>query len=186
VVETNELEPAYHYAAKAVLSREAIGPADIFRKLKTIYVENAKFERDFTLLEAPTRGQKKKLAKYILCRLESERSGRFCDPETEPATIEHVLPENPTEEWEDSIPRDKWDNAVYRLGNLALLAASVNREIGNASYGKKVDAYRQSAYAITSGIAEAAPEQWSLEYLGQRQERMAAMAARIWRSDFDD
>jgi hypothetical protein len=66
--------------------------------LKPIYVADQKFQNDFATLAIPTGGQRKKIVKYILTRLESQLSGRFCDPETDPASIEHILPENPTQE----------------------------------------------------------------------------------------
>ena len=34
------------------------------------------------------------------------------DPETDPATVEHVLPENPAGEWAEAFPPDRWEAAV--------------------------------------------------------------------------
>ena len=47
--------------------------------------------------------------------------GRTVDSETDPATVEHVLPQNPTSGWEEDFPPDKWDAYIYRIGNLTLL-----------------------------------------------------------------
>jgi hypothetical protein len=77
----NVLETVYHQAAKAVLESAAQSPAQIFERLKSIYVEDAKFEQDFALLDLDTGNQRKKFAKYILARLEQDASGRACDPE---------------------------------------------------------------------------------------------------------
>ena len=93
----NALEPAYHEAAKAVLDGKATNLATLFERLEPIYVDDGKFRNDFALLNLDTGGQRKKLVKYILARLEEDASGRSCDPDTDPATIEHVLPENPLE-----------------------------------------------------------------------------------------
>jgi hypothetical protein len=90
----NALEPAYHEAAKAVLDKRATNLATLFEGLEPIYVNDGKFRNDFALLSVDTGGQRKKLVKYILARLEEDASGRSCDPDTDPATIEHVLPEN--------------------------------------------------------------------------------------------
>ena len=180
----NELEPAYHDAARAILSGRATTPGQVFESLRSIYVNDEKFRSDFTQRTIATSGQRKRLAKYILCRLESDISGRTCDVETEPATIEHILPENPSDEWEESIPRQKFDAAIYRLGNLALLNASTNRRIANSPYLEKISAYRESEYTITKQIAELAPEEWNLALIEARQGAMAARAVHIWRSDF--
>lgn len=180
---TNALEPAYHQAAKAVLEGIARNPAQVFDRLKPIYVDDAKFEQDFSLLELDT-GQRKKLAKYMLARLEHDFSGRPCDPDTDPATIEHVLPENPSEEWGEQFPREHWESSVYRLGNLTLLESSSNRRVGNLSYLDKLPAYAGSAYFLTRHIHQIAPEQWSPDHLNKRQRELAGRAARLWRSEF--
>lgn len=181
---TNALEPVYHRAAKAVIDRTAVNPAHVFEQLKSIYVEDGKFEQDFAMLSLETGGQRKKLAKYMLARLEQDISGRACDPDTDPATIEHVLPENPLEDWNEHFPRSHWETAVYRLGNLTMLEPSLNREVGNLSYSSKLAAYGQSAYTLSRRIAEMAPEQWTLELLNERQRKLARRAIHLWRSDF--
>lgn len=181
---TNELEPVSHVTAKALLQGEASTPAQVFKYLQPIYVDNNRFKQAFSLLEVSTRGPKKKLAKYILCHLESDEAGRNCDYLTDPATVEHILPENPGAEWETSFPPDMWDKTIYLLGNLTLLEATKNREIGNAAYLEKAACYAGSRYAISKQIPDMAPEEWTPESLRERQCRMADRAAHIWRSDF--
>lgn len=181
---TNALEPIYHGAAKAVLAGVAGTPGQIFERLKPIYVEDGKFEQDFTLLTLETAGQRKKLAKYMLARFEQDASGRACDPDTDPATIEHILPENPFDDWSEHFPRAHWDAAVYRLGNLTLLEPALNRQVGNLSYASKLTAYGQSAYTLSRQVPEMATEQWTLELLNERQRRLAKRAVHLWRSDF--
>ena len=181
---TNELEPVYHQAAKAVLTGLARSPADVFERLKGVYVDDVKFEQDFALLSVDTSGQRKKLAKYILCRLESDRSGRVCDPDTDPGTVEHILSENPSEAWSAMFPREQWEAGVYRVGNLTLLEAALNRSVGNGEYTDKLSAYAQSTYYITRDVVEIAPEHWTPELLEARQRRLAERAVHLWRSDF--
>lgn len=181
---TNALEPAYHEAAKAVLDGIAVMPGQVFERLRNIYVDDNKFEQDFALLTLETSGQRKKLAKYILARLEQDLASRACDPDTDPATIEHILPENPLDDWSDQFPREYWDTAVYRLGNLTLLEPALNRQAGNLSYGLKVTGYAKSAYTLSRRVSEMAPEQWTLDLLNERQRRLASRAVQLWRSDF--
>lgn len=180
----NALEPIYHGAAKAVLDGAAVTPGQIFERLKPIYVEDGKFEQDFALLTLETAGQRKKLAKYMLALFEQDASGRACDPDTDPATIEHILPENPFDDWSEHFPRSHWDSAVYRLGNLTLLEPALNRQVGNLSYASKLTAYGQSAYTLSRQVTEMATEQWTLELLNERQRRFAKRAVHLWRSDF--
>ncbi|MFH0343863.1 MAG: DUF262 domain-containing protein [Chromatiales bacterium] len=180
----NALEPAYHEAAKGVLVGRLTSPLAVFERLKAIYVEDDKFQNDFAVLAVDTGGQRKKLVKYILARLEEDESGRSCDPDTDPATIEHVLPENPLDDWSQHFPRERWEAAVYRLGNLTLLESAANRQVGNATYVSKLAAYRKSVYALTGKIPEIAPEQWTFELLEERQRHFAKRAVHLWRVDF--
>lgn len=180
----NDLEPAYHAAAKAVLDGAAPTPAAVFDKLRSIYVADDKFRQDFSALEVSTSGQRKQLARYILCRLEGDASGYECDHETDPGTIEHILPENPSEQWECAFPRDSWEGRINRLGNLALLESTVNRSLGNAQYADKLVAYARSYYSLARQIPPLAPEDWTPEHIDLRQKSMADRAAHLWRADF--
>ena len=179
----NTLEPVYHGAAKAVMDGDAETPADVFRRLVPIYVDDEKTRQDFSLLAVDTR-RKKKLARYILARLESDASGRDCDPDTDPGTIEHILPENPSDAWSETFPAERWDASVYRIGNLTLLEAPVNRRIGNGTYDDKRAAYRDSRYVISTQVPDMAPEQWTPDLVGERQRKFARRAVHLWRSDF--
>ena len=95
-----------------------------------------------------TNRQRKRLAKYILAKLEEDASQRACDSDT----IEHILPENPANDW-DSFPEQYWEAAVYRLGNLTLLEASTNRRVGNGDFPAKLDEYRRSGYLANPRLA---------------------------------
>ena len=182
---TNALEPAYHEAAKAVLEGAAGRPAQVFSILqRVVYVTDDVFKENFARLAIRTGGQRKKLVKYILAKLESDRSGRAVDPDTDPASIEHILPENPQEVWEQMIPREKWEESIYRLGNLTLLSPADNRHIGNADYASKLIAYRNASYVMTADVTDLAPEEWTLEFIRLRQERLASRAVHLWRLDY--
>ena len=180
----NALESVYHRAAKAVMDGDARTPAAAFDRLKPIYVDDERTRQNFALLVVNTRGQRKKLARYILARLEQDAAGRAFDPETDPGSIEHVLPESPSDAWEGAFPTERWETSVYRLGNLTFLEPAANRDVGNSTYADKVDAYRGSRYALTRQLAEMAPERWTPELVDERQRRLAERAAHLWRSDF--
>ena len=181
---TNALEPVYHASASALLRGRIRTPGEVFGVLKGIYVDDERFQQDFARLSVGTSGQRKRVAKYILAGLEQDASGRACDPDSDPGSIEHILPENPPAAWEAAIPREHWDAAIYRLGNLTLLEPAVNRRIGNTEYAQKVSAYERSAYTLTTKLVQEAPEEWTLAHLDARQSRLAQRAVRLWRSDF--
>jgi hypothetical protein len=180
----SDLEAVYHDAARAVLDGQAASPSQVFLQLKGIYGTDESFRQNFRLLDIDTGGPRKKLVKYILARLETDLSNKLCDPETDPGTIEHILPENPSAAWEEAFPRERWEHVIYRLGNLTLLEAPKNRAIGSRPYGEKVAAYAESTYQITRRMPEIAPETWTEALLDKRQQDMAARATHIWRLDY--
>jgi hypothetical protein len=156
----------------------------VFDRRESIYVDDGKLRQDFALLAVDTGSQRRKLAKYVLARLEQDLSGRACDPDTDPGTIEHILPENPSDEWANDFAREYWDSSIYRVGNLTLLEAKANRDIGGALYPTKRAAYERSTYALTRQMPETAPEHWTPEILEARQMRLAQRAVHLWRVDF--
>lgn len=181
---TNELEPVYHAAASALLRGDAGSPAQVFEMLRGVYVDDERFHSDFSEWSVDTRGQRKALARYVLARLETDASGRSIDFDTDLASIEHVLPENPDAAWDALIEPARQPEWVYRVGNLTLLEPSINRQLGNALLAQKRAGYAASRYALSSELAAQAPDEWTGAAIEQRQSGMARRAVHLWRSDF--
>lgn len=167
---------------------ETFSEADFVRVLRLVSAVSFRYTVVSGLntngLVVSTSGQRRKLAKYILSRLEQDAADRPCDPETDPGSIEHILPENPSDEWRGTFAPDRGESSVYRLGNLTLLEQSHNRDIGNAVYAEKIIAYGRSRYALSRQVPDMAPEYWTPELMDARQGRLAARATHLWRSDF--
>ncbi|NOY81905.1 MAG: HNH endonuclease, partial [Kiritimatiellaeota bacterium] len=64
-----------------------------------------------------------------------------------------------------------------------LLEAKANRELGNAPFAEKREAYRKSTFAITRKLAEDY-DCWTPEKLQARQRWMARQARSIWSISF--
>ena len=121
----------------------------------------------------------KKIARHILFEIERRASGHAWESDGAKHTVEHVLPENPGEHW-DAFTEQEQDRWIYRLGNLTLLDAARNRELGHCAFADKRAAYRQSEFQITRKLAEEY-EQWTPRELRARQAWMAKQACAIWR-----
>ena len=181
---TNELEPVYHHASKSVLDGTAPSVARVFEILQPIYVSDERFKGDFSTLEIDTSGQGRRLARYVLFRLERDASNFPRDYESDPGTIEHILPENPPQVWEATFAGNDWPKYAYRVGNLTLLEAASNRAVGNGTFAEKRAAYAQSQYRLTIAITEEYPDEWTTAAVDARQGRLAERAAHVWRSDY--
>lgn len=181
----NDLEPLYHELAKGILSGAIRTPAAAFGVLRRLYPSDEKFVADFRELSLSTSGQRAKLARYVLCRIEAELSGVRRDWATDPATIEHIFPENPSQAWDAHILPERQSQATYRVGNLTLIEKRLNRDAANRTFDEKRALYRESGYRMTRGLDEHAPAEWSLQAIDSRQRQLAERARAIWRSDFD-
>lgn len=181
---TNSLELTFHEAAKGVLNGRLTTPSDVFASLRSIYVSDEQFSQAFASFSPESSGPGGKLTRFILARLEEDASGRACDPETDPGTIEHILPMNPSPPWETAFPREAWDRYVDRLGNLTWLEPSLNRSVGNADLPTKSEAYRQSRYALSAALPDLVGTEWTAAKLEARQAAMARRAVHLWRADF--
>jgi hypothetical protein len=177
---TADVLRAYQSAIKAVVEGRATSIKSIFVAVQSLYPSDEEFASQFETIQMPTSGARKKLVKYILCSLEPSFGGTEQDYETSPLTIEHILPENPNDDWASFSGEDR-ERFVYRLGNLTLLEPALNREGGSSSYERKRILYGRSASKMTAAIA--APE-WSPVAVRERQADLARKAAQRWRLDF--
>jgi uncharacterized protein with ParB-like and HNH nuclease domain len=176
----NELESIYNHIAIAINNDEITNPRQVFERLQSIYVADAKFSQDFSILSLATRGQKKKLVRYILGKLEMDKSGRN-DLNDDSFSIEHILPESPSDRWHNNFKDDEIEEMIYRLGNLIPLEASLNREIGNKYYPDKQRIYQKSNYELAKNIEA---EEWTPDSIAKRQQSLAQRAVHIWKADF--
>src|SRR4028119_1526151 len=70
----NELETLYSTVAIGIERGDTTNPREIFEILRPVYVPDEKFQQDFSLLSISTKGQKKKLVRYILYKFEADAS----------------------------------------------------------------------------------------------------------------
>jgi uncharacterized protein with ParB-like and HNH nuclease domain len=175
----NELETVYNKVAIAITNGEITNPKQVFENLRSVYVTDEKFLQDFSLLSISTKGQKKKLVRYILYKLEVDASR--IDVNEDSFSIEHILPESPNADWRQSFTDPQLEELVYRIGNLTLLEPHLNRQVGNELYPIKREVYQQSVYKLTQNILA---EEWTPNTIATRQRYLAQRATHIWRSDF--
>lgn len=176
---SGRLEDVYNKASIKIANGELITVQQIASEVKDLYMSDTDFKNDFSTLSLNTR-RNKKLIKYILFELEAQinNTGAVFDFEENPATIEHILPENADEDWEQYFAKNTMENYIYRLGNYALLEESKNREIGNKPYCEKLPIYKTSGFKSINDISY--PE-WNPNNLDKRQMSQAKYALSVWK-----
>jgi hypothetical protein len=124
---------------------------------------------------------------YLLQRLDSTLAGSGATYYYKIITVEHVLPRNPPagSEWIKWFPnpaaRALW---THKLGNLALLSRSKNRQAENYSFEVKKKTYFStkdgvSPFAITTQVLR--ETEWTPAVIEQRQRELVGVLAQLWR-----
>jgi uncharacterized protein with ParB-like and HNH nuclease domain len=170
----NELETVYNRVALDINKTKSYKTEEL---KAGIYVTDAEFEQTFAYKEFVYNSRNNQIAKYILGKIEKFESGASIDISS--STLEHILPDNPNEDW-------NWDDVKiqqfhYRLGNMTLLEAGKNKDIGNVSFSEKKAIYKQSTVPMTLEIGNSDLEEWTEDCIDYRQKKMANEAKGIWR-----
>ncbi|MDE7291041.1 MAG: DUF262 domain-containing HNH endonuclease family protein [Treponemataceae bacterium] len=170
----NEQETAYNKLAMTLMDGNDL---DLTVLKNALYVTDAEFEQIFAYKELPDNSRNNKIAKYILGKIEHFESS--ADIDLDHSTLEHILPDSPNPNvwhWADH----KVQQFHYRLGNMTLLEYGKNKDLGNADFKTKKEAYKNSTIPMTKRIAESDIEEWTETEIDRRQQDFAKKAVGIW------
>ncbi|MEL6260098.1 MAG: DUF262 domain-containing protein [Cyanobacteria bacterium J06626_6] len=174
----HDLEKNCNLLAIDISEGRVKSPRAAYERLASVYVQDEKFQQDFSVLILENQRQKK-LVKYILRQLERYESGR--DIPEESFSVEHILPQNPNEAWQQTFSKTNLSRSIYRLGNLTPLEANLNSALGRADFSRKRVVFAKSVYAMTRELQY---DEWTANAITFRQEEMAKQAVKIWRIDY--
>jgi hypothetical protein len=118
------------------------------------------------------------LAKYILLRIDMEMWELEHFPgyrEIREITVEHILPQNPSEnsEWMKIFTKDQRDEWTNKLGNLVLLSGRKNSRAQNYDFKRKKEVYfkpKCTPFKITQELENV--NEWNIENLSSRHKRL--------------
>lgn len=176
---THELKAVYNRAALALRAADKPTLGTVRNAVSGIYIPDDEFESAFESLRLKSSGTSGKRLRYFLAQLERQSSGADVSDEAMTATVEHILPENPSEEWNRSFSLEALDRSVDRLGNYCLLERGLNTQAANnAGFEAKREVYAQSQYQMSRDVA--AFEEWTEATIARRQQQMARLAKSVW------
>lgn len=182
---THDQERLYNDIAWKISDGTFTGYRQVLNALAAVYPKDERFKGAFAEKELRTPNRRnKKVVRYLLFEIEKQQSGQNFDMESAKYSVEHILPENPSDKW-SHIEKSKQDRLIYRLGNMTPLESGKNPDLGNAGYERKRNVYEQSIFRITRAVAEHY-DVWDERKIDKRQERLANIAAGIWRIDFGE
>ncbi|MBN1088965.1 HNH endonuclease family protein [Pantoea sp. 1B4] len=172
----NAMEKIYADTAILISSGRITRAQEVFDKLKGLYISDDEFTRNFEEKSIKTK-RSAKLARYILYTIESHLSSSYKDYENDPGTLEHILPENPSVDWEIDFPVDTQESFIYRIGNFTLLEANKNKTVANGMINVKAKAYQESKYELSKKFGY---QSWTPETIRLRQAYLAKQAKAVW------
>ena len=180
---SNEQETMYNRIACNISAGHIDNATAAVAELKPVYPDDAKFKAAFaTKVLRTTNSRNKKVVRFILFQLEAQLSGQSFDFESAKYDIEHVLPENPGDGWEQFDEQQR-EASTYRLSNMTLLTTKDNRDLGNTNFSEKRPVYQASQFAITRRLGENF-DTWNTDKIRSHQDWMAKQATAIWRINF--
>ena len=180
-LQPSKIRTTYAQAAQQVRSGEKASAREIFDQFfAKHYPSDDEFIEAFSMFHSANA----QLARYILARINDEMDK--APPLTtlnndDATTTEHILPKKYSHDW-GAKPLGFPDGAeqfVWRLGNITLLPKDVNNKLGHGGFERKKEAYSASKLAICQDIA--AMDEWTAQAIEARQNRLAVLAAKIWR-----
>ncbi|CAM3825011.1 DUF262 domain-containing protein [Vibrio aquimaris] len=173
-------EGLYSSVAIKIENKDLTDLQSIFSELREIYPDDQQFVSAFKNKQLKTTNSRnQKVVQYILKKLEESVSGQSIDLETKVFNIEHILPQNPKENWPNFSDALHLQYA-YRLANMIILEASINREIGTKCFEEKSEAFKGSSVSLTKAIPEHFNE-WGPNTIDSRQNYLAKQAKNIWK-----
>ena len=174
----NLMEKTYNKIAVKLYNKEINNFSVIKELLKEVYVNDDTFVNVFKSKEMPTTGRNKNLVKYILTKIENQISSNEYSFIDSNFTIEHILPENYDENWNELFSNEA-EKYVYRLGNYTLLEEKKNRIIGDKPFEEKQNTYKTSKFRLTN--QELNYDEWNIASLNKYQSKLAKYAKSIWK-----
>ena len=98
-------------------------------------------------------------------------------------TIEHVLPQDPSQTWMDSFSKDELEKWTHHIANLVLLSRSKNSQANNQAFVKKKIGYfsdkkGKTKYVMTQDVLKEGV--WTPQTLAARREKLIRLLEEIW------
>lgn len=183
-LQTNDMEKVYSRAAVSLFNGTSVTIQAVLNTLKSLYLEDEDFKNYFEIKQFNTKNAAdKKLTRYTLYKLEGqETGGSLYDFETDNGTIEHILPENYSADWQQDFSEEDFERNVYMLGNLTLLEPSKNnKDAADYAFEAKKKVYSTSKFVLTRKIDD---PQWTPQNVKKRQAKLAKLATAIWKVHF--
>lgn len=147
-------------------------------EMKTYLANDTAFQAAFAVAHV----SKAKLARYYLASIERHNGGESYpelvpNEDTSQVNLEHVIPQNTKAHWKH-LNSEVAESLYNRLGNLTLISAKKNTQMGDLGFPDKKKIFATSNFATTKSIAKYSD--WGLKQVDERQAELAKIAVKVW------
>lgn len=154
----------------------------LLKDLKNVNPSFAEFEENFMEFSYGRSERNRQLLKYALEKINNTTGTGEFKIDFDKVNIEHILPQNPSEDW--GLSKSDIKDYVDKIGNLTLLHKTINAEAGNKSIKDKVDVLSKSEISITKDIVvqlKKSNNKWGENEIKERQTNFAKIAyEQVW------
>lgn len=171
----NDQESLYKKLANQV-SNENLSISALKNEFKAFYPNDEEFSNAFIYKDFKQTYR----ARYLLLKLQNSLEAGIGELHESDLTIEHILPQKPTEEWIEQCKNPEL--LIYKLGNMALIPKNTNKDLARKLFTDKKAIILQTKLSINQTLAEY--DVWDDLSINKRQVLLAKHAKTIWRIDF--
>lgn len=166
-------ERIYNKIANKLSNENQFHLCNLKKDLKPIYPNDNEFKAAFSRKSLPSRQSNKKIL-YLLKSIDTHLDHKNSHDNL---TLEHVLPFHPNEDWMNYFGTTTYEDAIDRLGNIALLSRQDN--MADESFIEKKEILEKSHSAINQNIAHY--DKWDIDNLEKHQNWLAKQASSVWK-----
>jgi hypothetical protein len=126
------------------------------------------------------------LIKYILININNSLSWENTDYNSDNWTIEHILPQNPDNSWDEEFSENIRESFISKLWNYLLLELSLNKQAENQKFWEKIKFYSKSKYFVAKDFNKYYSDEnwWNTANIERLQNFYAKKSKDIWRLDY--
>jgi len=150
---------------------------ELFKKLPS----DGTFEKNFVKNDLYRSSEFNKFTQFILLSIEEEKGGMGVSYNPDPRyTIEHIMPQTLTEEWEAHLGQGLKDHGYYlhTIGNLTLVTSKVNRRIYNHPSRFKFEELEKTGFCINNELSE--KKLWRISEIEKRAYELVKIVLKLW------
>ncbi len=152
---------------------------DLKKELSSRFPKENEFKDNFVEIVYKNSPKQISFIKYIFEKINYYNSNN--EQRFDHVTIEHILPQNPDEQW--GLTKEDIKDYVNKIGNLIVLGKEYNRKASNKIIKTKIEMYKKSGLNIVKELVqklEALDYQWSKKDIEDRGQNLAEKAWSVW------